>query len=100
VAITVANFRGDGARRLGITADIIGNLERFREDAIADGLRAAGVGGWGTRKAPLVGRYYAHAGFLMRVAQTTMELPYVVDALAREGRERWPYEKYVGSARA
>jgi hypothetical protein len=99
-AITVANFRADGARKLGVSASIIENLEKFGQDAITDALKVADIGGWGTRKAPLVGRYYAHAGFFMRVAQTTMELPYEVDALAREGREHWPYEKYLRSARA
>jgi hypothetical protein len=99
-AITVANFRADGARKLGIPANILKNLEKFGEDAITDALRAAGIRGWGTHKAPRVGRYYAHAGVFMRVTQTSMELPYQVDALAREGREHWPYEKYVHSARA
>ena len=100
-AITVANFRADGARKLGIPANILKNLEKSAEHAITDALRAAHIRGlWGRNKAPLVGRYYAHAGIFMRVAQTTMELPYQVDALAREGREHWPYEKYVRSARA
>jgi hypothetical protein len=93
--VTVANFRGDGVRVLGFPAAVVANLEKFGHDAIADALHATRILRWSTRKATLVGKYYAHAGAFMRVCQTDRQLPDRVDALAREGAPRWPFSEYV-----
>jgi hypothetical protein len=93
--VTVANFRGDGIRVLGFPSPVIANLEKLGHDAIADALHSTGILRWSTRKATLVGKYYAHAGAFMRVCQTDLRLPDRVDALAREGAPRWPFSEYV-----
>ena len=96
--MAVGNFRGDGVRVLGFPPPVVENMEKFGHDAIADTMRAVGVSGWGTRKAPFVGRYYAHAGAFMRIAQTDRELPVKTKALAADAASRWPFQEYVQGA--
>jgi hypothetical protein len=93
-AVSVVNFRADGVRVLRLPDAVIASLEHLGEDALVTELQRAGV--IGRRKARIgqLGKYYAHAGALMRAAQTDVDLPIQTELFAAT-LERWPFDEYV-----
>ena len=94
-AVSVVNFRGAGARALGLADELIASLEHRGEDALLTELQRAHV--IRRRKARIgqLGKYYAHAGAFMRAAQTDFDLPTQTELFAA-ALEHWPYDDYVG----
>jgi hypothetical protein len=73
--VTVASFRANGLRTLGVPDFVVKSVEQRGEDALITELRRPGVIGRRAGRIGLVGRYYAHAGGFIRATQTDFELP-------------------------
>jgi hypothetical protein len=95
-AVSIINFRGNGARVLGLTDPYIASFADRAEAAFLAELQRARV--IERRKARIgqLGRYYSHAGALMRAAQTDIDLP-IETELFTATLEHWPYDEYVDS---
>lgn len=97
--MTVQNFRGEGLKSVGLDGPIVGHMETFATDALVDGLRDADLLG---RRAPAklqaLGRYYAHAGGFLRIAQVQWPVIGKAQLMAEAlGDEHWPYDQYMVS---
>lgn len=95
--LAVHNFRGDGLKTVGVDGPIVKHMESYATEALVAGLRAADLLGRRTpTKLQQLGRYYAHAGGYLRVAQTTWPVIRKAQLIAQAlGDDHWPYDEYA-----